>query len=44
MKVTLLFFEGCPNWQATNAHLESMAVEFDFDRGHGVRGEDALNG
>ena len=43
MKVTLLFFDGCPNWQVTNAHLESMAVEFgfDFDRRHVVRGEDA---
>ena len=31
MKVTLLFFDGCPNWQITDAHLESLAVEFGFE-------------
>lgn len=24
-------FDGCPNWQATNANLEALAVEFGFD-------------
>lgn len=43
MKVTLLFFDGCPNWQVTNARLESMAVEFGFEleRCHVVTDEDA---
>ncbi len=31
MKVTLLFFDGCPNWQDTNASLELLAGEFGFD-------------
>lgn len=31
MKVTLLFFDGCPNWQTTNDDLESLAVEFGFE-------------
>ena len=31
MKVTLLFFDGCPNWQTTNANLETLAVEFGFE-------------
>ena len=43
MKVTLLFFDSCPNWQVTNDHLESMAVEFGFelDRCHVVTDDDA---
>lgn len=31
MLVTLLFFDGCPNWQTTNDNLEAMAVELGFD-------------
>ena len=31
MKVTLLFFDGCPNWQTTNDNLEALAVEFGFE-------------
>ncbi len=31
MVVTLLFFDGCPNWQTTNAHLEALSAEFGFD-------------
>ena len=34
MKVTLLFFDGCPNRQTTNDNLEALAGElgFEFDR------------
>lgn len=34
IRVTLLYFDGCPNWQVTNSQLESLAGEigFDFDR------------
>jgi hypothetical protein len=41
--VTLLFFDGCPNWQTTNGNLEVLAVElgFDFDRRHVETDEDA---
>jgi hypothetical protein len=41
--VTLLFFDGCPNWQTTNAHLEALSAEFgfDFDRCHVETDEDA---
>lgn len=43
MKVTLLFFNACPNWQATNDNLEALAVEFGFrlDRHHVETDEDA---
>ena len=43
MVVTLLFFDGCPNWQTTNDNLEALAVElgFDFDRCHVETDEDA---
>ncbi|MBK5332906.1 MAG: thioredoxin family protein [Ilumatobacteraceae bacterium] len=43
MMVTLLFFDGCPNWQTTNDNLEALAVElgFDFDRCHVETDEDA---
>lgn len=43
MKVTLLFFDGCPNWQTTNAHLEALSAEFafDLDRCHVETDEDA---
>ena len=32
MVVTLLFFDGCPNWQITDARLEALSAEFGFDR------------
>lgn len=34
MRVTLLYFDGCPNWKDTEAILESLRREmgFDFDR------------
>ena len=43
MLVTLLFFDGCPNWQITNAHLEALSAEFafDLDRCHVDTDEDA---
>ncbi len=31
MLVTLLFFDGCPNWQTTNAHLDALSAEFGFE-------------
>jgi hypothetical protein len=31
VKVTLLFFDGCPNWQTTDADLAALAVEFGFE-------------
>lgn len=31
MKVTLLFFDGCPNWQSTDAHLATLADELGFE-------------
>ena len=41
--MTLLFFDGCPNWQTTNANLEALSVEFgfDFDRRQVGTNEDA---
>jgi hypothetical protein len=41
--VTLLFFDGCPNWQTTNTHLEALSAEFgfDLDRCHVETDEDA---
>lgn len=43
MVVTLLFFDGCPNWQITDARLEALSAEFgfDFDRCHVETDEDA---
>ena len=29
MDVTLLYFDGCPNWQETARHLERLAGEFN---------------
>lgn len=26
-----MYFDGCPNWQLTNARLESLAGEIGFD-------------
>lgn len=33
MQVTLLYFEGCPNWEATYRRLETLAGELGFDLG-----------
>ena len=43
MIVTLLFFDGCPNWQTTNDNLEALAAElaFEFVRCHVETDEDA---
>jgi len=31
MDITLQYFEGCPNWKQTEAHLESLQAEgFEF--------------
>lgn len=30
MDVTLLYFDGCPNWEATDQHLRALADEFDL--------------
>ena len=29
MKVTLLYFDDCPNWKMTDDHLRGLADEFD---------------
>lgn len=35
MKVTLQYFEGCPNWKTTFAYLSTLVDEgFDVDLGH----------
>ncbi|MBS3941756.1 MAG: thioredoxin family protein [Actinobacteria bacterium] len=31
MQVTLLYFDGCPNWEATHRRLETLAGELGFD-------------
>lgn len=31
MQVTLLYFEGCPNWEATYQRLETLAGELGFE-------------
>ena len=31
MNVTLLYFDDCPNWQATNLLLTRLADTYDFD-------------
>jgi hypothetical protein len=31
VKVTLLFFDGCPNWQITDSHLATLANKFGFE-------------
>ncbi len=43
MKVTLLYFDDCPNWQDTDALLASLQSEmgFDFDRRSVKTAEDA---
>lgn len=30
MKVELLYFEGCPSWQAMAAHLDELASELGY--------------
>ncbi len=27
MDITLLYFQGCPNWEAADAHLQVLAAE-----------------
>ncbi|MBK5265973.1 MAG: thioredoxin family protein [Acidimicrobiia bacterium] len=34
MDITLLYFEGCPNWKQTDADLASLASEYDFTVSH----------
>ena len=35
MKVTLQYFNGCPNWKETEAHLETLRAEgFDVQLDH----------
>ena len=29
-EVTLLYFDGCPHWRATDARLRRLADEFEF--------------
>ncbi len=43
MKVTLLYFGDCPNWQATDALLQSLKhdVGFDLERCRVETAEDA---
>ena len=31
MNVTLLYFDGCPNWQRTDANLTTLADEIGFE-------------
>lgn len=30
MEITLLYFDGCPNWRTTLGHLRSLERELDF--------------
>lgn len=30
MEITLLYFDGCPNWQTTLGHLQSLEDELGF--------------
>jgi hypothetical protein len=43
VKVTLLFFDGCPNWQLADARLATLADElgFEIERCHVETEEDA---
>ena len=34
MNISLLYFDGCPNWKQTDADLASLAKEFDLDVTH----------
>ncbi len=34
MNVTLLYFDGCPNWQAADERLQILADEFGVTIGH----------
>jgi hypothetical protein len=31
VQVTLLYFEGCPNWETTYRQLEALSAELEFD-------------
>jgi hypothetical protein len=31
VQVTLLYFDGCPNWEATYRQLEMLAAELDLE-------------
>lgn len=31
MQVTLLHFEGCPNWESTYRQLETLSAELEFE-------------
>lgn len=31
MQVTLLYFDGCPNWETTFQQLETLSAELEFD-------------
>lgn len=31
MKVTLLYFDGCPNWESTYRQLTDLAGELEFE-------------
>jgi hypothetical protein len=34
MNISLLYFDGCPNWKQTDADLASLGTEFDFTLNH----------
>lgn len=34
MRVTLQYFDGCPNWQITDAHLRRLSGEHEFEVHH----------
>lgn len=34
MDVTLLYFDGCPNWETTDRRLRELADEVGFDLTH----------
>lgn len=34
MKVTLQYFDGCPNWQITDRHLHALSGEHGFEVSH----------
>ena len=31
MEITLQYFDGCPNWKTTDAHLTTLIAEHDLD-------------
>lgn len=34
MRVTLQYFDGCPNWKTTDAHLWRLSPEHDIEIDH----------